>query len=364
MSMQSLIVIDSKPAILSVNFEVLKMHLTTELAKYDVVVTADTIKGAKDLATELNATKRLIDTKRKDEVAKASEPVKQFDSNMKELVAMCEDGRQKILSQVQRFEDETRKLALQLLLAYREERWGSLGVQEEFRSALVEDLAIITAVTGKGALALSAKRSVDERVMADKARQDQVDRRLLLLENQSLKAGLASSLTRDHVNAFLFEPDDVYQAKLDRIIASEIRRQEEAEQALRKKIERENELEREREREREIAAQKQAAKQEVVEPAPVVESAPAKAAPAPAAQEAEKPTARQETVSAPAPSAATQSISSASKMVSCTVECRFEIEVDARASEELIQNKFMEKIKAAGFVSLVSVRAQKQKAAA
>ena len=95
--MKDLIRIEAKPALLSVNFAELEKHLAKELEKYDVVVTGDTVKDAKALATELNATKKIIDTRRKDEVAKASEPVKQFDANMKKLVPCVRQAGKKYL---------------------------------------------------------------------------------------------------------------------------------------------------------------------------------------------------------------------------------------------------------------------------
>ena len=352
--MKDLIRIEAKPALLSVNFAELEKHLAKELEKYDVVVTGDTVKDAKALATELNATKKIIDTRRKDEVAKASEPVKQFDANMKKLVAMCEAGRQKILDQVQRFEDETRAKALELLTEYRVERWTDLAVNDEFRRAQINDLAILSAVTGKGALAASARRSVDERVMADKSMHDRTERRLLLLENQSLKAGLASPLTRDHVNSFLFEPEEVYQAQLDRIIESEVKRQEEAEQKLREKIQRENVAAAEKQVQETISQ----AKEVGVIDRDLLDEASQTAADLASSIISKEPD--------QSDTAQTQSSRSCgeSNTVTCFIVCSFELQVDPRAPEEVIRKKFMAKMEAAGFQSLVSVRVNKQQAAA
>lgn len=374
MSMKELIHIESTPAILSVNFEALKKHLNKELERYDVVVTSDSVKDAKALATELNTTKRLIDTKRKEEVAKASEPVKQFDSSMKELVAMCEDGRQKILSQVQRFEDETRELAGKLLDEERTKIRANLNIDPEFYKAEFDDLILITSVTGKGKLTASARTKLEQRVAEEKSLQDQTERRLLMLENQSYKAGLASPLTRDHVNTFLFRDDAGYQAELDRIIASEIERQKSAEAALRKKFEAEQERERENERQKqELVAREsaQAAEETKPQPDPLPFADPVKTAfdivegktdTAPVDFDsfehdelaAEEPAAQQ-TAPAAKNNAGT---------VTCHIVCSFEVQVDPAAPEGLIEQKFMERMQQAGFQSLVSVQVRKQKAAA
>ena len=355
--MQDVIVFQGTVGSMSFNFDDAKRFITDSLEPFKFLVTADTLKDAKEKATELNAKKKEMDALLKDAINKASEPIKTMDDQRKELVAMCESARQEILAQVKRFEDETRKLALELLEAYRIERWNALGVVIEFRRADISDLAIISSVTGKGSLALSARRSVDERVMADAAVQDKTDRRLLVLENLSLRAGLASPLTRDHVNSFLFQPDDVYQAQLDRIIASEINRQNEAETKLREKIALENKR---AEEEREAAARLAAIKsvEQVAAPVEPVQQP----APQPVQQSAPQPAQR------PMPEPASVVNQSAPVVggdtVACFIVCSFELQVDPRAPDEMIRQKFMQKMQDAGFQSLVSVRVTKQKAAA
>lgn len=237
--MQQLIKIEAQPAVLTVNFDDLQAALGRELEKYKVVVTADTVKDAKALATELNATKKLIADRRKDEVAKASEPVKLFDARMKELESMCETGRQDILQQVQRFEDEVRDRARVMLRELRDELWTLNNIDAEFRQAECDDLAILSAVTGTGNLAASARNKLEARVSDDKALQDRTTMRLLALENASYKAGLSAPLTRNHVAIFLMADDATYAKELDRIIAAEIVREEQAQQRMRDKLERE-----------------------------------------------------------------------------------------------------------------------------
>ena len=237
--MYDLIKIQSTPAMLQVNLTELKAALAKELAKYDVVVTQDTLPDAKKLAIELNKVAGEIDKRRKEEVAKVSEPIKAFDASMKELVEMTRGGRAKLLKQVDRFEDDIREQARQLLQAYREKLWEKEGVHEEYRGANFQDLVLISNVTAKGALAAKAKTELESRVTQDKIMQDRTERRLLELENASYKAGLAAPLTRDHVRPFLFEDHETYDRELTRIIEAEVRRQEQAEQAMRERLERE-----------------------------------------------------------------------------------------------------------------------------
>lgn len=237
--MQDLIAIDSAPARLEANFEEVKAHLERELERYKVVVTADTVGDAKKLATELNQNAQEIDRRRKAEVAKVSEPIRQFDERMKELVTMCKDGRADIQAQVKRFEDETREQAAKILESTREDLWAEREVEPEFRRAEYEDLVKLTALTAKGNLAKSARESLETRVRDDRALQDKVKMRLLQLENASYRAGLHAPLTRSHVEHFLFADDAAYEERLEELLRVEVARQEEAERVSRQRWEKE-----------------------------------------------------------------------------------------------------------------------------
>lgn len=242
MEMQNLIAVETRPAVMSVNFDELKSALATELEKYNVVVTADTVADAKKLATELNATKKMIDDRRKAEVAQASEPVKHFDSQMKELMQMCTDGRQQIVDQVKRFEDETRAQCGTYLGMFLDTLNEKYGIKPEFQRARFDDIAQkLTSMTPGGKLAKSAKDDLENRVRDDKSLQDQTERRLLELEKRSYQAELAAPLTRDHVLPFLYADDATYEREIARIISIEVERQEQAEARMRRQMEKEQE---------------------------------------------------------------------------------------------------------------------------
>lgn len=245
--MQELIKIDSAPAKLGANFDEVKARLKSELSKYDVLVTVETLPDAKKLATELNQTAKAIDDRRKQEVAAVSAPIKAFDDQMKELVTMCKDGRQKLTDQIQRYEDETREKVRALLAELRSELWSLHGVEQEFQSAKFDDLVILTSITKAGNLAAKASSELESRVLADKSLQDRTRMRLLELENASYKAGLSAPLTRDHVAGFLMTDEITYTTELGRIFAAEILREKEAQRRMREKLEREQQEKAERE---------------------------------------------------------------------------------------------------------------------
>jgi hypothetical protein len=166
-----------------------------------------------------------------------------------------------LLDQIEKFDIETKKLVEKLLHKYRLEMFDKSEVKPEFINAEIQDLVKISAMTAKGNLTKAAKDAVEMRVRDDRRIQDQTERRLLELENQSLKAGLKAPLERSHVEHFLFVDHEVYQERLGSIIKIEIGRQDAAEEKLRVSIEKENERKR-------LATSAAKAKEETPEPKP------------------------------------------------------------------------------------------------
>ena len=338
--MQEMIKTTSTPAVLNVNFEELETHLAAELEKYEILVTAETLPAAKKLCTELNKTAAEIDTRRKFEVAAVSEPIKHFDTNMKKLVTMCKDGRTLILDQVKKFEDETRKLAFELLEKYRAEMFEKYQVEQEFFRCEFDDLIKLSSVTGKGKLAGSAKKELEMRVLADKSIQDRTKNRLLMLENASLKAGLVATLTKDHVKHFLFAEDFKYESELERILGVEVARQKTTEAATRDKVKQEA---------LQVEADKVAS--QPVSTEAVVESEP-KQEPEPA-RESEP---EQKTVSIP-----TAAASPAESNINWLITCDFELNLASGVTPARIEQSLRAAMEKAGIKSLTGIKVVQQK---
>lgn len=344
--MQELIAINNTPALVEVNFEELKKHLAAELQKFDVVVTQDTVKDAKALATELNATKREIAKRKKEEYDRATAGANQFKDSMKELESMCEEGRQKLLAQVQKFEDETREAAAKLLQEKRAALWESTGVSEEFRRAEYSDLVNLSAVTAKGNLAASARTKLEQRVAADKALQDQTEMRLLKLENQSFKAGLSAPLNRGHVEHFLFAGEDEYNQKLDALMQSELQREEVAQQRMRDQMEREQQ---EKERQEKLRLEREQRQQAAEQPKPETVQAPEPQRPEPEQAQASEP----QQTERPEPG-----------KVPVTVQCTFVVSVASHVTDAAIEKELRAVMERAGIKTLDTVQVFREQEAA
>lgn len=296
-------VIDVKLAqlpILNFDYEKIRTELEKELKQYDVVVTGDTVKGAKELATKLNKVAGVIDDKRKSMVAEASEPIKTFDAKMKELVQLCKDGRQKILDQVQGFEDKTLDLCRALLkeeLAALAEKFKLLP---EYNDISIEGLALISHVTDSGKLAKAARDKLEGLVLARVEVQVTTEKRLHELETRSYREGLAAPLTKAHVRAFLFAEDEEYERQLSELFKIELQRQQDTEARLRTKVERETKT-----------------------------------------------------------TAAPRQVERSAGKVNWLIQCEFELKLDEDITQEQIRAQFMRKMADAGFTTLSSVKVER-----
>jgi len=310
--------ITNVPAQVTANFGELKAAVNKHLEQFqNVVITADTVADGKKLIEQINTTRKELEKRRKDEVAKASEPVKQFDAQMKELVKLHDEVLNEIRAQVARFETERKAQILDDVVALRDQLWQERNVADEFRRAACHDLALLGSVTAKGKLTAKVVSEVTRRVEADKGLQNQTELRLARLEADSYKAGLAAPLNRGHVEHFLFDDDESYQRKLDSLFQSEIGREEQAVERRRAEFTKEQ---------------------------AVVDEALARKEPA-------KP-------AAAVPHEAPEGL------VPLTVTCTFQISVGPRVTNEAVRAKIREKLEAAGFTTLSNIDVYREQEAA
>jgi hypothetical protein len=216
--------ITSSLPVIKGNLEVIKQELVNELKQFDLIVDEDSIKTAKAMATKINKISKDIDILRINEVAKLSSPIKKFEKEAKSLSLICQESRQKLLSQVKVFEDIQKKDILKLLNVELENTYKKYDVIGEYRTVQVADLAILSNRTKTG-LAKKARETIDEKALKQKKYQDKIAERLNTLEIICVRAGLESSLTRQNIEHFLkVESDDVYLEKLIDLIKNEVTR--------------------------------------------------------------------------------------------------------------------------------------------
>lgn len=222
------------PAKIETNIEPLRLALIEKIDNQSkTVITLENLQEGKELAATINKTKSLLESERKRITKEACVDVDKFIEAAKGLEKICDAGYRTVKDQTDKFDLAKKSEHLQIIKGALAATWEAAGIEPEFRRATVDDLATLTAVTPKGSLTKATKTALDSRVAEDKSLQDRTNMRLVLLENQSLKAGLVAPLDRNHVAAFLFAPDDAYQKRLDAIIQSEIQRQQAAQDKAR-----------------------------------------------------------------------------------------------------------------------------------
>ncbi|WP_372809361.1 DUF1351 domain-containing protein, partial [Litorivivens sp.] len=187
------------------NIDALKVKLEKRLEPYKgIVLPPDQIGEGKKMIAELNKEKKAVDDQCKKVMREHRATADPFYNGMKELVGMYDEATADMKKQVAESE-AARKVEIATKLAGElTAKWDELGVNPEFRNAVSDDLATLTAATPAGNLTGKVCQEVLARATADKSLQDRTEMRLLKLENESYKAGLHAPLTRDHVNTFIF----------------------------------------------------------------------------------------------------------------------------------------------------------------
>ena len=243
------------PAVITANIDELKAALVAKVAEQSsTVVTVDNLKDSKALIADMNKTASAIKAARIQYAREAGVNIAAFEAQMKELEKISADGVAKLKEQTAKLEDETRAKAKQVLIDYLVEQASVKGIEQEFQRASIDDLVNLSTLTNTGKLTSKVKAEVDARINADLQLQQQTETRLLKLELESHKAGLSAALNRGHVEHFLFSDDETYQAKLTALFETELSREQQAQEVMRKRIE--------QEKERQAEADQRAAKAE------------------------------------------------------------------------------------------------------
>ncbi len=254
--------LDEKKSIVTLNNEngTILEQITKELDadKYNSIVTMENYKVMKESATELNKTSKFISdfriAKKKDEMKHIDE----FETNLKGYCELINDKRDTIKDGLNVFEDETRKQVLAVCEDCLKTEIELKGLREEFANIDVSDMTQTGFMTAKGLVSKKGKDEIEKRVNEKLALQNKVDNRLLNLENECLKNGIAP-MSKEYVQGFLLEDDATYQEKLNALIQIEVKRAE----AEKNRIEDETRIKAEREAAERYVAQQQKAKAEL-----------------------------------------------------------------------------------------------------
>lgn len=214
-----------------------------EKAEYNSIVTMDNFKSMKESSLFLGKVAKDISDFRIAKVKEETQDIKIFEDSLKRFTNMFKSKQDEIKQGLDVFEEETRKQVKAVCIAYFDDYSLEVGLSDEFKNVNLEDMTQTGFMTASGSISKKGKEEVEKRVQIQLNLQNKVQNRLMMLENECLKAGI-EPLTKQHIQGFLFADDNTYISNLNMLIDSELKRAEQIkakqEQELRQKIEAEN----------------------------------------------------------------------------------------------------------------------------
>ena len=211
-----------------------------EKAEYNSIVTMDNFKVMKESSLFLGKVAKDISDFRIAKVKEETQDIKIFEDSLKKFTSMFKSKQDEIKQGLNVFEEETRKQVKAVCIAYFDDYSLEVGLSDEFKNVNLEDMTQTGFMTASGSISKKGKEEVEKRVQVQLNLQNKVQNRLMMLENECLKAGI-EPLTKQHIQGFLFADDNTYISNLNMLIDSELKRAEQIkakqEQELRQKIE-------------------------------------------------------------------------------------------------------------------------------
>lgn len=232
---------------LNANMEQLENAVIKELEKpeYNSIVTMTNFKDMKESSLFLGKVAKQISDFRIAKVKEETTDIKLFEDSLKKFTNMFKSKQDEIKQGLDVFEEETRKQIKEVCITYFNLYCLEVGLKEKFQNINLEDMTQTGFMTASGSISKKGKEEVEKRVQVQLNLQNKVQNRLMMLENECLKAGI-EPLTKQHIQGFLFADDNTYISNLNMLIDSELKRAEQSkakqEQELRQKIEAESKV--------------------------------------------------------------------------------------------------------------------------
>lgn len=159
------LVLKSNFEVIECNFDDLEAKLREKIQNdYNLVVTEDTVKEAKNTKAEINKGKKALEQIWREKKAELEAPIKSLNDRAKEVFALCDDAVKSIDAQIVQFEAKKRELAVSLCEEYKNKLCAERGIPAE--SVYCGSLNNLGYVTEKGLLSSQGKQVVENLVNA------------------------------------------------------------------------------------------------------------------------------------------------------------------------------------------------------
>jgi len=156
------------------NMETVRNNIVDDIKRYDVIVTDDSVEGAKEFMASINKDKKLFNDTCKEFIDKISDPITKFKTSQKEISELFDTARSNLKIQVFAFDIKKLKVIEQVVKDYR----NSVCMEREINPEAIniDDLILLGSVTAGMKVA--------------KKTRDAIEMRIQLVENEILKARL------------------------------------------------------------------------------------------------------------------------------------------------------------------------------
>ncbi len=165
------------------NFEDFKSNLEVYTKKFEIDVTSENIKEAKESGANLNKLKANIKSEAKKYLLEVEAPIKEFKSKLKDIENLLDTKRLKIVDGISVFEDAKRLEHTQKMRDYLDNALENVSLRDEFKNFMLPAPSV-SGLTSKGDLSKKFKDELDNLVSSAIERQRLAD---IEIENQRLK---------------------------------------------------------------------------------------------------------------------------------------------------------------------------------
>lgn len=184
-----------------INYETLKAELEKNLQDYKgLVVTEQTLAGSKAAQKELASLRVKIDTYRKAKKKEIEKPIKAFEAQCKELIALVENVEQPIKDAIKIFDDKKREEKRNIALELIAEVAAEIGLNEKYTAKL----DVLDKYTNLTAAEKSVRDDLETRAFALKVEQDREVERLEII-NSVLESENSRLKTKMKINMWLID---------------------------------------------------------------------------------------------------------------------------------------------------------------
>lgn len=166
--------------VVKINFEDLKAEIEKVLADYTgLIVTEETLAGGKAAQKELASLRTKIDAYRKEKKKELEAPIKNFENQCKELIALIEQAEKPIKEGIKVFDDQKREEKRQKAMVIIAEVAENTGLNEKYRA----QLTCLDKYMNLTATEKAVREDVETRAFALKVEQDREQERIDIIQS-------------------------------------------------------------------------------------------------------------------------------------------------------------------------------------